>query len=182
MITQYSSFGKKIKSFRNKKRESLTQTAKNLQITKSYLSKIENGHIKPNKGMIDKLASYFSLQPILKTELLQLSGFNPEGIVVKLEENNRKEVLSRVDQNVGGKEAEIVIPSNIPVLYTDSIFVTKNEFGIVLDFAQRLGPTAKHTVVARLGMSEKHAKALLDVLNSKLNDKLKVIMQKVAIS
>lgn len=57
---------------------------------------------------------------------------------------------------------------NIAVLYTDSVLVGINQFGIILDFAQSMGPTNQQTVVARVGMSKEHAKVLLKVLQERL--------------
>lgn len=51
-----------------------------------------------------------------------------------------------------------------PVLYTDSIQMTANEDGVVLDVMQRLGNTKQQRVVARIGMSIEHAKKLATLL------------------
>lgn len=45
-----------------------------------------------------------------------------------------------------------------PVLYTDNIFMTTNEDGVVLDIGQKVGYTAQIRIVARIGMSRNHAK------------------------
>lgn len=49
-----------------------------------------------------------------------------------------------------------------PILYTDNVFVTTNEDGLVLDVGQKLGPTNKVRVVSRIGMSRTHAKKLVN--------------------
>lgn len=51
-----------------------------------------------------------------------------------------------------------------PVVYTDSIQMTANEDGVVLDVMQRLGNTNQQRVVARIGMSLTHAKKVADLL------------------
>ncbi len=51
-----------------------------------------------------------------------------------------------------------------PILYTDNIHMTTNEDGLVLDFAQKLGPTNKLRIVSRIGMSRQHAKKFLNEL------------------
>lgn len=55
-----------------------------------------------------------------------------------------------------------------PILYTDSVFITSNEYGVVLNVAQSVGPTNQQEVVARIGMSRDHAKVLLKVLGEHL--------------
>ena len=55
-----------------------------------------------------------------------------------------------------------------PVLYTDNVFISSNEDGVVLDVGQRVGNTNQVTVVARIGMSRSHAKKLADALSKNL--------------
>jgi len=45
-----------------------------------------------------------------------------------------------------------------PILFTDNIMMQVNEFGIVLDIAQRIGSTNQAQIVSRIGMSREHAK------------------------
>lgn len=52
-------------------------------------------------------------------------------------------------------------PDTTPVLYTDNVFMTSNDFGIVIDFGQKMGPTNETKIVSRLGMSREHAKKFL---------------------
>lgn len=52
-------------------------------------------------------------------------------------------------------------PDTTPVLYTDNIYMTSHEFGIVIDFGQKLGPTNETKIVSRIGMSREHAKKFI---------------------
>lgn len=45
-----------------------------------------------------------------------------------------------------------------PILYTDSVNMTINQDGLVLDISQRLGTTNEIRIVSRIGMSREHAK------------------------
>lgn len=72
-------------------------------------------------------------------------------------------------KHVHKNEAKVNLdPSKIPVLYTNSVFVSSDDYGVTLDFAQRVGPTADQTIVSRVGMSAEHAKSLVKVLNENL--------------
>ena len=51
---------------------------------------------------------------------------------------------------------------NTPILYTDSINMTTNEDGVVLDVLQRIGSSNQARIVARIGMSRQQAKKFLD--------------------
>ncbi len=55
-----------------------------------------------------------------------------------------------------------------PVLYTDNVFMSTNEDGVVLDVAQRVGGTDQLRVVSRIGMSRQHAKKLVQKLGELL--------------
>lgn len=62
------------------------------------------------------------------------------------------------------KNQQIQVNVNLdttPILYTDSINMTTNEDGIVLDIFQRLGQTNQVRIVSRIGMSREHAKKFL---------------------
>lgn len=55
-----------------------------------------------------------------------------------------------------------------PILYTDSICMTANPDGVVLDVEQHLVSTNRMRIVARIGMSRDHAKVFVKELNSLL--------------
>ncbi len=57
---------------------------------------------------------------------------------------------------------------NTPILYTDNIFMTTNEDGLVLDIGQKVGPSNQIRIVARIGMSKTHAKKFLKELGNLL--------------
>lgn len=53
---------------------------------------------------------------------------------------------------------------NIPILYTDMVFMNVNEDGVTIDIAQKGGPN-QYQVVTRIGMSREHAKKLAKKLS-----------------
>lgn len=55
-----------------------------------------------------------------------------------------------------------------PVIYTDNIFMTTNNFGVVLDVGQRLANTNQIQVISRIGMSREHAKKFVEELGKLL--------------
>ncbi|MCL4338555.1 hypothetical protein M1271_02625 [Patescibacteria group bacterium] len=48
-----------------------------------------------------------------------------------------------------------------PILYTDNIFMSTNEYGLVFDVCQKIGNTNQLRIVSRIGMSREHAKVFL---------------------
>lgn len=55
-----------------------------------------------------------------------------------------------------------------PILYTDNVIVSSNDDGVMLDFAQHVGPTRQHQVVTRVGMSVSHARKMLRTISEHL--------------
>lgn len=72
-----------------------------------------------------------------------------------------------MDKNKNVQELEVSVNfDTTPVLYTDSISMTSNENGIVLDVMQRVGNTNKVRIVSRIGMSRTHAKKFIKELSN----------------
>ena len=55
-----------------------------------------------------------------------------------------------------------------PVVYTDSIFISTNEDGVVLDVTQKLATSNQIRIVSRIGMSRTHAKKFLKEMSKLL--------------
>jgi len=68
-------------------------------------------------------------------------------------------------------ENEMQININLdttPILYTDNVLMTVNDDGLVLDIAQKLGPSKTARIVSRIGMSRTHAEKLVQELGKLL--------------
>lgn len=171
MKKNFSEFGQKLKSLRIKKGSSITMVAKVIGINRTHLSKLENGHERPSMQVLNNLINHFSLLREEALELANLAGYTGQGMIVTEPELKREGVnpmKNNSDSVQSTRAVQVTIKDNTPVLYTDSIFISKNHFGMILDFAQSMGPTNKQIVVARVGLSIEHAKALLGVLTKKL--------------
>jgi len=80
-----------------------------------------------------------------------------------------KESKKQDDHKGHTHESKVTVDANkTPIFYTNSVFVGSDNYGVVLDFAQRVGPTNDQNIVARVGMSAEHAKSLVKVLNENL--------------
>ena len=55
-----------------------------------------------------------------------------------------------------------------PVFYTDQVFMSANEDGVVLDVGQKIGTSNQMRIVSRIGMSRSHAKKLITALQDLL--------------
>jgi hypothetical protein len=54
-------------------------------------------------------------------------------------------------------------PDTTPILYTDEVHMSTNEFGLTLDIIQKMS-MGEGRVVARIGMSREHARNLTEEL------------------
>lgn len=169
----FLNFGERIRKYRMQKGENITQAAQALELDRTYLSRLENGHLQPARKLLEKICNYYSITEDEASEVFTLAGYPGKDIVMRTK--NREEVNQMEENQITGVKSdrgiEINVPGNTVVLYTDSAFVTTNEFGCTIDFAQRLGSTNKHNVVTRVGMSKSHMRALIKALQDRLEDK-----------
>jgi hypothetical protein len=77
--------------------------------------------------------------------------------------DNKKVNLKDQPQNININLAA----DKVQILYTDSVFITSNNYGIVFNVGQSIDDKNQQ-IVARIGMSKDHAKALFEVLGKHL--------------
>jgi len=172
-------FGEKMRIYRQRKGESISQVGIAINIDRTHISKLENGHERPSRQILLRLIRHYSLSNMEASELWNLAGF-PTGLVAL---ENQKEVNINMDEsqkvNVSTtNQVEVKVPDNSVVLYTDTVFVTRSAFGLVLDFAQGVGPTNERRVVSRIGMSIEHAKSLVELIQANINQTQKPVDDK----
>jgi transcriptional regulator with XRE-family HTH domain len=173
-----STFSKLIINYRFRKQETVTDAAKALDVSRTYLSRLEHGFERPSLLMVQKFISHYSLSVMESTELLQLVGYRSGAVAaheipIKEDFPNMKTDFVNQPQaqpQINAAGFQVNLPGNTPVLYTDSAFATSNKWGLVLDFAQSMGPTNQQTIVARVGMSKAHAEALAQLILKKLEE------------
>jgi transcriptional regulator with XRE-family HTH domain len=161
-------FGDEIRKIRKESGQTLADTAAAINVDRSHLTKIELGQDRPSEQLFMSLMAHFSIDRVTAQRLWSLAGFTGE--FVTAEHFGGKE--KRMDENSivpvpQAQAANVNFDPAKPTLYTDSIFINSSDFGLVVDFARRLGPE-QHFVVSSVGMSFEHAKKLLEVLNDHL--------------
>lgn len=162
----YKKFGQILRAYRLRRNLNITSVGEAISINRTYLSKLENGHERPSIDVLNRLVHHYSLSENEASDLFLLAGYK-SGVVIL----NRREVINNMDKlnkpEQGG--VQINLNSNLSVLYSDSVFVTSNPYGVLLDFAVNMGPTNQQNVVSRIGMSKEHAKALAETILMQLN-------------
>ncbi|MCL4384140.1 DUF3467 domain-containing protein [Patescibacteria group bacterium] len=169
--TELQKLGKKINQLRVDHNKSLTDIAKVFQIDRTYISKIENGHERPTKLFLNHLISHFNLSSSDATELFTLAGYK-DGTVATQTEKGKSPMTNDFKipfPQESNKQMQVNMPVGLAVLYSDSIVINSNQWGVVFDFGQSMGPNPAQTnIVSRIGMSREHAKALLEALKKNI--------------
>lgn len=160
--------GSEIRKLRKQSGQSLEEVAGAVGVERSHLNKIELGRYKPSEELLKRLFDHFSVKGYNAGRLLDLRAIEP---VVHTEASSwgKENTMVPMAKPQPPKVAQVSInPANSPVLYTDSVFVTSSEYGLVLDVAQKFPGGPQQHVVARIGMSFDHAKKLIEVINDHL--------------
>lgn len=160
---------------RDKTKKSLFEVSRVVGIDKTFLSKLENGDRRPSITVLNSLLNFYKADRSIFDELYALSGFpNVSSRNLNQLKTERKEVYGTMNQEPVNRDSQpqtqINVPNNLPILYSDSVWVTASPFGLVFDFGQRMGPTSNVNVVSRVGLSKEHAVALLEVLAGKIKE------------
>ncbi len=148
--------GNKLKSLREKVRESLAEVSGALEIDIDLLEKIEHGEQLPSEDVLMLLISHFSMKDEDATKLWELAGYD------------KATTTPSSVELFGDKSSVMVMPTDARIVYTDMVHVMVNNYGVVMNFMQGAGPNNQPLAVARVGMSHEHAKSVLEVLRQTL--------------
>jgi len=149
------SFGDYLKKLRINRRESLADVSGAVEIDVMALDRIESGNIKPTEDVLMLLISYYCLKEDEALRLWKLGGY----------EDSQKLLSDYAVSN----QAQNNYSTDNPILYTDSTQVIANQYGVVIEFLQGMGPDGKSKIVSRLGMSREHAKVLSEIIMKTLS-------------
>lgn len=165
-------FGSELKKYRIRMGESITQVSKSIGIDRSYLSKIENEHEIPPARLLNLLFSHYSItkdEALRLTSILNFTGSRIGGLVMFHDFFGGKEANEKMEKRQPKVNPQLpnvqlgLAADKTPILYTDSVFINSNQYGIVFNVAQSID-NQNQQIVARIGMSRDHAAALAEVL------------------
>lgn len=153
----YRSLGVQLKSIRERRRQSIDQVSGALEIDVDTLKRIEQGVQRPSEDILNLLLSYLAVGDNEADKLLNLAGYD---------DTVEAEAVITDDGLI--KQMAILMPMDSRVVYTDTVHVVVNNYGVVINFMQNNGPGNQQLAVARVGMSREHAKSVLEILKSTL--------------
>lgn len=150
----YKPFGTKLKTIREKAKESLADLSGAVEVDTSVLSNIEDGQAQPTEDLVLLIISHFALKEDEALKMWELAGYAQE-----------KTGMASVTNEAGDlAQSAFISPGDARVIYTDMVHVSANKYGVVINFLQGLGNSNQPMAVSRIGMSHEHAKSMLDVL------------------
>jgi DNA-binding XRE family transcriptional regulator len=152
----FKTLGEKLKIIRQKLHESVAEVSGAVEIEEQLLSRIEQGHERPTEDILLLLINHFGMQDDDAAKLWQLAGYD--------QPHDHDHGPGSTDPN---RTVVMIMAVDPRVIYSDSVQVTANNAGVVLNFSQNNGSPQPLTT-ARIGMSRDQAFALLKTLEHTL--------------
>ncbi len=158
----YQNLGDRLRSMRERAKESLADVSGAVEIDVQLLTEIESGTERPSEDILLLLMSHFNVKEDEAIQLYELAGY--EGRL-----RDRVQHLAN-DEHGQPQPAVMVLPLDARVVYSDMVHVMVNNYGVIMNFMQGSGPSSQPLAIARIGMSKEHAKSVLEVLKKTLQD------------
>lgn len=159
----FSTLGQALKKLRQKTSESQIEVSGAVEIDLSSLRKYEQGADRPSEDVLLLLIQHFSLKDAEATELWRLAGYEH----IPMEE--ARYIMNDDFGDPRGSYTHMPYQDDGPIVYTDMVQVMVNNHGVVMNFMQGLSAHGGPLAVARVGMSREHAKSVLEVLKTTLD-------------
>jgi transcriptional regulator with XRE-family HTH domain len=153
----YKPLGAILRHLRERNRESVAEVSGAVEIDEPVLGRIEAGSERPTEDILLLLISHFAVEDDKAAELWQLAGYDKGSAEDEREASN-------------SRQQTLMVMIDPRVMYSDSMEVTANQKGVVLNFSQSAGQNDQPLTIARIGMSREQAKAVMGVLHQALYD------------
>lgn len=154
----YKSLGSQLKRLRQKSQESLAEVSGAVEIELTLLERFESGQNRPSQDILELLISHFGIKEDEASKLLNLAGYEAKSVPFPHHVQDEQPTTSSV----------LVMPFDVRVAYTDIAHITANQFGVIINFMQSVGPNNQPLVVSRVGMSKEHALSIMEMLQKTL--------------
>jgi transcriptional regulator with XRE-family HTH domain len=152
--TPYKILGGQLKHLRQNRAESLEEVSDAVEIGADTLKQIEIGAERPSEDILMLMINHFGMKDDEAVHLWELAGYNKP--------NQPKE---SIEEDVQKRTVFIMMALDNRILYSDSVHITANLNGIVLNFAQaNIDQNGQAQTVARIGMSYEQAQTMTNLL------------------
>jgi transcriptional regulator with XRE-family HTH domain len=147
----YRLLGRHLKQLRVRAKESLAETSGAVEIDVRQLASYELGQAKPSEDVLLLLISHFGARDDEAVNLWEMAGYGAQ----------KSQVLQMATND------KLAPATDNKVLFTDTVDIMVNNYGVVMNFMQT-GPGGSPQSVVRVGMSREHAKSILRILQKTL--------------
>lgn len=157
--TPYKDLGTKLKQMRAEHHESLAEVSGAVEIDTDDLATFERGELRPAEDILLLLISHFGIKEDEALQLWEMAGYDMQ----------RTPAAHMVNTNDGSAQSKVIVAqTDTRILYTDTVHVMVNNYGVVMNFMQASGTGTQPVMISRIGMSKEHAKSVLEVLQKTL--------------
>lgn len=146
----FGALGQRLRAARVRVSETVAEVSGAVEIDTELLEKIEQGNARPSEEVLMLLITHLDCEDDEANRIWELAGYTRSQ-----------------EQAEAIKQIAFALPNDTRVIYTDMVHVMVNDYGVVMNFMQNL-PGSQPQPVARLGMSKEHAKSVLEVLKTTL--------------
>lgn len=153
---QFQTLGRQLKVLRARANESLAEASGAVEIEATDLASFELGKSRPTEDVLLLLISHFGARDDEAMKLWQMAGYAGDKAPIV---------------HIVADTPPVVQPSDVTeqrIMFTDVVDIMVNNYGVVMNFMQTSGPNRPPTGVARVGMSREHAKSVLQILQTTL--------------
>lgn len=141
---QFGNLGKRLRDLRSRAKETLAEVSGAVEIDVQDLVNFELGHARPSEEILLLLISHFGAGDEEALKLWETAGYGTIYVADKQPALDNK------------------------VMFTDSVDIVVNNYGVVMNFMQGAGANHPQQCVARVGMSREHAKSVMQILKMTL--------------
>lgn len=155
----YRALGSRIKTLREKLRESLAEVSGAVEIDMEALRQIEQGSSRPSEDILMLLISHLKVKDEEAVRLWEMAGYT---------QSSSGKGSSMQQDDMRGQQMLMIMPMDARVVYTDTVQISVNKYGVVMNFMQNNGSNNQPMAISRVGMSREHAQSMLELLKESL--------------
>ena len=149
----YKSLGAELARIRTRIQESMAEVSGAVEISDAQLAAYEHGEVRPSEDILQLMITHFNLKDEESDKLWDLAGYD-----------DKQPTQHDHDNGYSQQPAVMVMPLDARIVYSDSFQVSINQYGVVMNFLQNIGPNPQAVPIARIGMSLEHAKRISETL------------------
>lgn len=149
----FENLGGQLKRIREQLKQTQAEVSGAVEIDVESLENFERGAHCPTEDILLLLISHFGINDPEANTLWKLAGYEPPQVSGKDQEQSA---------------TSTVLPQDARIVYTDKLHIMANNYGVVINFLQSNGPNLQPLIVSRVGMSQEHARSLIETLQRAL--------------